>query len=182
MITFKEFMHIKRQASGVIHETPEIDNSISVDSFHHDSMTLYRLKQSHSSATHLGNSYYHQGTTHDSHFYHLDANGDIDARSNIIDGIQVVLKKRSDVSSDVPHALLKHALDHHGRIESDAVHTKGSKKFWQSLPTHFPNAKFKLKNIESGKEADINPTDLKQNENKIWNSRLSRNLAIVIEK
>jgi hypothetical protein len=80
MITFKEFMHIKRQASGVIHETPEIDNSINVDSFHHDSMALYRLKQSHSSATHLGDSYYHQGSADDSHFYHLDANGDIDAR------------------------------------------------------------------------------------------------------
>ena len=175
-------MRIKRHASEVIHETPEIDNSIGVDSFHHDSMTLHRLKQNHSSATHLGDSYYHQGGVDDSHFYHLDANGDIDARSNIMDGIQVVLKKRSDVSSDVPRTLLKHALDHHGRIESDAVHTKGSKKFWQSLPTHFPNAKFKLKNIESGEETNIDPIDLKRSEKKIWNSRLSRNLAIVIEK
>lgn len=163
-------------------ESPTMDDFIGVNSFDHEQTELYNLMRNHSDATDLGDSYYHQGDSEESNFYHMNNNGEIDARSNILDGVQVSLKKKPNVSSDVPLNLLRHALNYRGRIESDSVHTKGSRKFWQNLSNHFPTAKFKIRNTETGVETAIDPSVLKSQQHKIWDSKDSHKYTIVIEK
>lgn len=179
MISFKEYRDMIAKS---LTESPVMDDYIGINSFDAEYAELHKLMAGHSEATDLGNSYYHQGDDEESHFYHIGDDGKIDARSNILDGTQILLKKRPNVSSDVPLNLVKHALNYHGRIESDSVHTKGSRKFWQNLSTHFPDATFKIKNLDTGNETKIDPDILKTQQHKIWDSKNSHNLSIVIEK
>lgn len=161
-------------------ESPAMDDSIDKHSFDAEQITLFKLKQNHVNAKSLGNSFYHQHDDNDHDFYHLDNNGNIDCRSNIVDNVQLLLKKRNNVPSHIPMQLFTHALNHLGKIESDVVHTEGSRKFWQKLPNIFPKANFSIKDTHTGKETPITHNDLIDKQNDIWDSPNSYKKSIII--
>lgn len=177
MISFKEFLEMRHQ----LDESPYLDTNLGIDRLGTESSDRATLRN-HENAIHLGDSYYKQiDDDGDGQFYHLNADGNIDTISRISDGVQELIRKNQGVSSDIPLRTFGHALDHYGRIMSDDIQTPGSKKFWQSLPNHFPNAKFKLKNTDLDREISISKDDLKQKENGIWGNNKDY-IRLIIEK
>lgn len=171
MIGFKEFLRLN--------ESPYLDTQLDRTRTETDSLDRNTM-ENHHLAVHLGDNYYKNGDDESSEFYHLDSNGRIDAISRIDDGVQTLIRKNYGVDSSVPLNIFRHALDHHGRIESDSLQSFGSKKFWQSLPKHFPDAKFQAINDDLDKTIDISHEDLVNKEKSIWgNNKHHIRIAII---
>jgi hypothetical protein len=171
MLSFKEFLQLS--------ESPYLDAQLGRDRTETDSLDRETMRN-HPYADSLGDNYYKNGDEESTEFYHLDSSGKIDAISRIDDGVQTLIRKNVGVDSSVPLNIFRHALDHHGRIESDSLQSPGSKKFWQLLPKHFPDAKFQAINDDLDKTIDITHDDLIGKEKSIWgNNKTHIRIAII---